>query len=222
MENKPKNQYKLNKQTLRIFLFFLTPLLVTLYLYPFKEETIFKGGLNRPQADLILSNVDLLSNAPTFKNFIANAISLPLSLDWYEVSIVNNSYMEIPGCLELESSITSFSVKGYSENYYSNLNSFKDVGVVGAYGLRRGERAFFVVSSSKPFSINGGLIMGGGCKRLVNVKSNPYENRTSGDFYITYKPYWVAWFARFFVICLFWIFLFSSLLAVKNWMKGNS
>jgi len=211
----------------KVLLVVIFPVVISFWLYPFSEKIIFSGR-EYQQHEFTLEN--LFQKKPTLRNLIADIFSVPLFLDWYRVSIINNSTGKNPDCLEAEPPTVFFTfIKGDPRLYYSTLTETTvETGFYSnsgpghpRYYLKSGKSAYFIAPSWEDYSINGGLMFGGDCKLGMPLLTN--NDTTLGnlsfDYDISIKPYWVSWVVRFAIIFVFWIFLLSSVIAIRDWLK---
>ncbi len=201
---------------------FLLPLILTIILYPPKEKVIFNGK-NYQQSKFKVE--DFFQKEPTFKNLIADALSVSLSLDWYKITIKNNSIEKDPNCLASEPPIVKFSfLKGDPRKYSTNIKEGEISSGFGyleskypEYYLKSGEKAFFIAPSWEEYSINGGLIFSGECNlQWVDSKSDFPE--LIFDYDISIKPYLGSWLVKLFILFIFWILLLSSSISMIKWL----
>jgi len=202
----------------------LLPIFTAVLLYPPQEKVIFNGK-DYQQTEFKIE--DLFQKKPTFKNLIADIFSVPLFLDWYKVSIRNNSIMEIPSCLIGEPPTVFFTfLKGDPREYYSNLKETTEY--TGGYSektgpghpsyyLESGGNAFFIAPSWKEYSIDGGLMISGDCTLTIEVPNDDF-GMTAFDYDISVRPYWPSWIVRLLIIFVFWIILLSSAISIKKWL----
>jgi len=204
----------------------LSPLILVFYLYPPTDQIIF-NGIGYPHKEFSVG--DYFQKKPTFKNQLADIFSVPLSLDWYKVSITNNAIHEHPGCLISEPAWIQFSfhkgdprlfgttfVEGEIE---TKLNVYESKHP--DYWLKSGDTAYFIAPSWEEYSINGGILFYGGCL-LVGPPSSDgsYEKpEISYDYDISIKPHWPSWIVRLIIIYIFWIFVVSSIRSVIDLLK---
>lgn len=107
------------KLAIKLFTIFLLPLFLALFLYPLNNRVIFNGK-DYQQSEFKIENI--FQKKPTFKSFFSDIFSVPLFLDWYVVTITNNSVEENPNCLENDPPTVFFTfIKGDPRIYYSNL-----------------------------------------------------------------------------------------------------
>jgi len=215
-----------------LIIVFLLPFIATLWLYPPTERIIFSG---RDYQQTEFKIEELFQKKPTFRNLTADVFSVPLFLDWYKITIVNNSTEENPNCLEGNGNpptVFFTFLKGDPRIYGSNLKetTFETGGYGGSgpghptYYLKSGDKSFFIAPSWIEYSINGGLMFGGDCNPGYSILSgdNFELSKFTFDYNISIKPYWVSWLVRFFIIVIFWIFLVSSGLSIHIWLRNNS
>ena len=211
----------------KFLLVIIFPIMISFWLYPLSEKTVFSGR-EYQQHEFILEN--LFQKKPTLRNLIADVFSVPLFLDWYQVLIVNNSTGENPNCLEAEPPTIIFNfIKGDPRLYRSTLTetTLKTGGYTASgpghpsYYLKSGGKAYFIAPSWENYSIDGGLMFGGDCKLGMPFLTN--DDFKLGDFSFDYeisiKPYLVSWIVRLVIIFVFWIFLLSSVVSIRDWMK---
>lgn len=205
----------------KILIIFLLPITITIILYPPLERIIFNGK-NYQQSEFKIEN--FFQKIPTIRNLLADIFSVPLLLDWYKVSIENNSIQKDSDCLINSPPVVQFSfTKGDPRKYNTNLkenilieNNWKFESKYPAYYLKGGEKAFFIAPSWEEYSINGGLIFLSECA-FGAIGSHDIKLIT--DYNISIKPYWRSWIVRLFIIFIFWVFLLSSFITIKKWIK---
>ena len=146
------------------------PIIITLWLYPISQQLVFDGK-DYQQHDFIIE--DLFKKHPTFRNLLADIFSVPLFLDWYEVSVTNNLTEKDSTCIEGDPPIIFFTfIKGDPRIYNSNLKETTlETGGYSAdgpghptYYLPGGESSNFIAPSWEKYSINGGLVFSGDCR----------------------------------------------------------
>ena len=203
----------------------MIPVGLMFWLYPLEKE-IYKG---RGSGYTKFNIVNLLHKEPNLKNLIADIFSVPLSLDWYDIYIKNNSTFHDPSCIEedLPTTIISFS-EGDPRTYFSTLKETTDkTGGFSApesghpdYYMRSGESAFFRVTSRENYSINASIIFGGNCPLFI--PSDDWKPEVRFNFDILMKPFWIAWLVRLLVLFIFWFFVLSASISIWSWFRGVS
>lgn len=207
-------------------LILLLPLILVFYLYPTTERVIF-NGIDYQQTEFRIDN--LFQEKPTFKNLSADIFSVPLFLDWYKVSITNNSIQKDPNCLINEPPIIRFSFyKGDPRTFGTNLvegeletkhsiyeSKYPD------YHLTSGDTAYFIAPSWEKYSINGGLLFGGDCELgTLRLPGDDFKiSELSYDYDISIKPHWPSWIVRLIVVYIFWMFVLSAIFSIRDWLK---
>ena len=158
---------------------------------------------------------------------IAEIFSAPLFLNWYKVSIVNNSKYVDPNCIESQPPIIRFTfLKGDPRKYQTNLTDGEFVDGISiytnaypSYHMKSGDKIFFLAPSNEQYSINGGLMFSGDCNLQFPIEN--VEQLGLGkalyDYQILVQPYWKSWLVRFGVIVIFWLFLLSSIVSLIQW-----
>lgn len=213
----------------KLLLIFSIPIVVALWLYPLPARVIFDGNKYQ-QHDFIIE--DIFKKEPTFTNLIADVFSVPLFLDWYEISIINNEKEIEPTCLEGNPPMIFFTfIDGDPRTYQTNLKetTLETGGYSNSgpghptYYVSGGEKSYFVAPSWEKFSINGGFALSGYCSFSKPFLNNDdfNVNTPSFDYYISIKPYWVSWIVRLCILFIFWFFLLSSAVALFDWVKGS-
>lgn len=227
----PKRKIKI---TAKCLLCFLVPIIAVLYLYPI-EEKVVHNGKKYQQADFKIENLFESTKKPTLRTLIAHIFSppLPLFLDWYKVIITNNVAPN-PDCLSEDdfSRIFLEFQKGDPRIYYSTLKeTTKESGGYSTdepgyptYYINAGETSFFIAQSLENYSINGGFILSA-CTRSPKTTSGKLQaladlyNMPEWDYTISIRPFWFSYITKAIIIIIFWMFVLSSFLSIKNWIK---
>jgi len=208
---------------IKILLIIIPPILLTLWLYPLKEKVIFDAKQSRQQEFKI---EDLFHKKPT-DNLIRDVFSASLFVDWYKVSIVNNSSQIDPNCSKQEPSVLKLSFSQGDPRIYKT--TLKDSKINTGFGyaeskypnyyIKSGDHAFFIAPYWGTYSINGDgkFLLSGKCLERNNDEFDLMK--LDIDYYISMKPYWVSWVAKFLILLVLWVFLLSSLLSLLTWIK---
>jgi len=220
-----KNSFKIVLYFKYIILFLL-PIVLNFYLYQPTKRIVFNGK-NYQQTELKIEN--LFQKEPSTRNLFTGLFSVPLHLDWYKVSIINNSIIGNNDCLIPEPTTVFFSfLKGDPRKYLTDMKETTEA--TGGYStsgpghphyyLHSGERAFFIAPSWEDYSINGGLMFGG-CKSVKSGGNDRDLDFGSFDYNITIQPYWKSWVIQLFIIYILWSFMLSSFITILDWLNRD-
>lgn len=206
------------KLSIFVFFIFFLPLIITFYLFnPFQK--IILDSSNNEKELITVTNEDFLK--PSFKSMLADIIQVPLGLKWYDIHILNKTYIdEDKNCLELEQPIFQIHFSDGNPEKYLNKSLQKHFAWTEEnlyYEIPSKSEGVFTYLLNDTFSFYWNKILIYGCKGVINQEY--YTDKIELNYEVHATPNLKAFLVKFILIFIFCLFFFSAIITILDFLK---